>query len=114
MNSSADMEARRRSTWLPSLQLRSKPEAIHDPNCVKVVTDKEGYALYFSRAAIPHLREGASPPRYLEHIGIYAFRKRALLDFSRAPIRASEAAEKIEALRFLEHGVKIKVVETEC
>ncbi|MEH0008232.1 MAG: 3-deoxy-manno-octulosonate cytidylyltransferase [Flavobacteriales bacterium] len=88
-------------------------KAICDPNFVKVVADRDGYALYFSRAPIPHPRDRETSVRYFEHIGIYAFRKQALLDFSRLPIRTAEATEQIEALRFLEYGMKVKLVETE-
>lgn len=88
-------------------------KAVCDPNFVKVVADKEGYALYFSRAPIPYPRNRETEVRYFEHIGIYAFRRRALLDFSRSPMCMAEATEQIEALRFLECGMKIKLVETE-
>ncbi|XOD69234.1 MAG: 3-deoxy-manno-octulosonate cytidylyltransferase [Flavobacteriales bacterium AspAUS03] len=86
---------------------------INDPNYVKVVFDKEGFALYFSRAPIPYLREIHFVPRYFKHIGIYAFLKEDLMAFSRLPILQNEKAEKIECLRFLEHGKKIKVLETD-
>jgi 3-deoxy-manno-octulosonate cytidylyltransferase (CMP-KDO synthetase) len=89
-----------------------EPEQIADPNTVKVITDKEGFALYFSRAPIPYQR--AEEPRavYFKHKGVYAFRKRALLDFRRLPMLPLEAVEKIEAIRFLEYGKKIKMVQT--
>ncbi|MGB5190217.1 3-deoxy-manno-octulosonate cytidylyltransferase [Robiginitalea sp.] len=88
------------------------PEDIANPNTVKVITDKEGFALYFSRAPIPYQR--AEEPRavYFKHKGVYAFRKRALLDFRRLPMLQLEAVEKIEAIRFLEYGKKIKMVQT--
>ena len=88
------------------------PEDIANPNTVKVITDKEGFALYFSRAPIPYQR--AEEPRavYFKHKGVYAFRKRALLDFRRLPMLPLEAVEKIEAIRFLEYGKKIKMVQT--
>jgi len=90
----------------------TNPEDIANPNTVKVITDKEGFALYFSRAPIPFQR--AEEPRavYFKHKGVYAFRKRALLDFRRLPMLQLEAVEKIEAIRFLEYGKKIKMVQT--
>jgi 3-deoxy-manno-octulosonate cytidylyltransferase (CMP-KDO synthetase) len=90
----------------------TEPEDIANPNTVKVITDKKGFALYFSRAPIPYQR--AEEPRavYYKHKGVYAFRKRALLDFRRLPMLQLEAVEKIEAIRFLEYGKKIKMVQT--
>ena len=90
----------------------SDPEDIANPNTVKVITDRDGFALYFSRAPIPYQR--AEEPRavYFKHKGVYAFRKRALLDFRRLPMQPLEAVEKIEAIRFLEYGKKIKMVQT--
>lgn len=90
----------------------SDPEDIANPNTVKVITDREGFALYFSRAPIPYQR--AEEPRavYFKHKGVYAFRKRALLDFRRLPMQPLEAVEKIEAIRYLEYGKKIKMVRT--
>lgn len=94
------------------VQHLTDPALIADPNYVKVVCDADGRALYFSRSPIPYLRDADAPVRYLEHIGVYAFRKQALLDFARWPMTPLEAAEKIECLRYLEHGKVIKVVET--
>jgi 3-deoxy-manno-octulosonate cytidylyltransferase (CMP-KDO synthetase) len=90
----------------------SDPEDIANPNTVKVITDRDGFALYFSRAPIPYQR--AEEPRavYFKHKGVYAFRKRALLDFRKLPMQPLEAVEKIEAIRFLEYGKKIKMVQT--
>lgn len=88
-------------------------EAIRDPNFVKVVADHAKHALYFSRAPIPYPQAAQPTTRYFEHIGIYAFRKAALQTFGRTPVGAAEAAEKIEALRFLECGMRVKVVETD-
>ncbi|WP_343486847.1 3-deoxy-manno-octulosonate cytidylyltransferase [Allomuricauda sp. d1] len=87
-------------------------DEIANPNTVKVVVDKEGFALYFSRSAIPYPRSKNENTTYYKHKGIYAFRKRALLDFQRLPMQVLEATEKIEAIRFLEYGKKIKMVET--
>ncbi|MCX6357345.1 MAG: 3-deoxy-manno-octulosonate cytidylyltransferase [Candidatus Aureabacteria bacterium] len=82
-----------------------------DPNVVKVVTALDGTALYFSRAPIPHLRDGGAW-RYLKHIGLYAYRKEFLLRFTRWPATPLEQAEKLEQLRILEHGERIRVITT--
>ena len=87
-------------------------EDISNPNNVKVITDISGSALYFSRSPIPYPRDPRSGARWWRHIGIYAFRRQALKMFSRWPMGELEASEKIECLRFLEHGRRIKVVET--
>ena len=83
---------------------------INSPNVVKVVTDSAGRALYFSRAAIPFDREGASPP-YFEHLGFYAYRKPALDRFCSLPESSLERSERLEQLRFLEDGIPIYVGE---
>lgn len=85
---------------------------IENPNNVKVITDHQDFALYFSRAPIPYPREADSGVTWFKHIGIYAFRKQALMDFYRLPMRRLEATEKIECLRYLEYGKRIKMVET--
>ncbi len=85
---------------------------IHNPNNVKVITNKDDFALYFSRSPIPYPREENSGVTWYKHIGIYAFRKRALMDFYRLPMLKLEATEKIECLRYLEYGKNIKMVET--
>ena len=87
-------------------------EEINNPNHVKVVTDQNGFALYFSRSVIPYPREENVGVRYMKHIGIYAFRKQALLDFYRLPMKSLEASEKLEQLRYLEFGKRIKMIET--
>ena len=86
---------------------------VNNPNTVKVVVDQRNFALYFSRSPIPYLRDESNEIPYFKHKGVYAFRKSALLDFRRLPMLALEAAEKIEAIRYLEYGKKIKMVETE-
>ncbi len=88
-------------------------EQIADPNLVKVVVDYQNFALYFSRSPIPYPRDRQSGVRYFKHIGVYAFRKQALMDFYNLPMRRLEATEKLENLRYLEYGKKIKMVETE-
>ncbi len=82
---------------------------ISDPNAVKVVVDKENYALYFSRSPIPYPRDKNTAVQYFKHKGIYAFRKQALLDFYNLPMTILEATEKIECIRFLEYGKRIKM-----
>ncbi len=96
----------------PMLRL-TKPEDIDDPNNVKVITDVYNFALYFSRSRIPFPRDPLQKATYFKHIGIYAFRKRALMDFANLRMSALEAAEKIECIRFLEYGKRIKMVETQ-
>lgn len=86
---------------------------ISDPNCVKVITDKDNFALYFSRSPLPYPRDKNAPVQYYKHKGIYAFRKQALMDFYRLPMRSLEAAEKIECIRYLEYGKNIKMAVTD-
>jgi 3-deoxy-manno-octulosonate cytidylyltransferase (CMP-KDO synthetase) len=98
---------------LASLMREIKDETeINNPNNVKVVVDQSGFALYFSRSVIPYPRDREVGVRYLQHIGIYAFRKQALLDFYNLPMKSLEASEKLEQLRYLEFGKRIKMVET--
>jgi 3-deoxy-manno-octulosonate cytidylyltransferase (CMP-KDO synthetase) len=85
---------------------------IENPNNVKVITDQKGFALYFSRSVIPFPRDTEAGVRYMKHIGIYAFRKHALMDFYKLPMQKLEASEKLEQLRYLEYGKKIRMVET--
>lgn len=85
---------------------------ISNPNNVKVVTDQNGFALYFSRSVIPFAREKEVGVRYMQHIGVYAFRKQALMDFYKLPMKSLEASEKLEQLRYLEFGKRIKMIET--
>lgn len=82
---------------------------ISDPNAVKVIVDKDNFALYFSRSPIPYPRDKNVAVQYYKHKGIYAFRKDALMDFYRLPMRSTEAAEKIECIRYLEYGKNIKM-----
>lgn len=98
---------------LASLMFEIKEEdEINNPNNVKVVVDQNGFALYFSRSVIPYPREKNVGVRYMQHIGIYAFRKQALLDFYNLPMISLEASEKLEQLRYLEFGKRIKMIET--
>lgn len=98
---------------LASLMVEIKDwEEINNPNTVKVVVDQNSFALYFSRSPIPFPREKSFETRYFKHKGIYAFRKQAILDFTKLPMQFLESTEKIECLRYLEYGKKIKMVET--
>jgi 3-deoxy-manno-octulosonate cytidylyltransferase (CMP-KDO synthetase) len=95
-----------------TLMLKMDVEAeINNPNNVKVVADDQNFAMYFSRSPIPFPREKSSA-EYFKHIGIYAFRKEALIKFSKLPINRLEAAEKLENLRLLSNGLRVKLVET--
>lgn len=85
---------------------------ITDPNTVKVITDQNDFAIYFSRSPIPYPREQENKSLYFKHKGIYAFRKQAILDFSKLPMRNLEASEKIECIRYLEYGKNIKMVQS--
>jgi len=85
---------------------------INNPNNVKVVVDQDGFALYFSRSVIPYPRERNVGVKYMQHVGIYAFRKKALLDFYSLPMKSLEASEKLEQLRYLEFGKRIKMMVT--
>lgn len=98
---------------LASLMVRITDwEEIGNSNTVKVIVDNRSFALYFSRSPIPYPRDREIEDIYYRHIGIYAFRKRALMDFQRLPMLPLEAKEKIEAIRYMEYGKKIKMVET--
>jgi 3-deoxy-D-manno-octulosonate cytidylyltransferase len=90
----------------------SESDEITNPNNVKVITNNEDFALYFSRFPIPYPRNTEAKVTYFKHIGIYAFRKQALLDFYHLPMLSLEDAEKIECIRYLEYGKKIKMLET--
>jgi 3-deoxy-manno-octulosonate cytidylyltransferase (CMP-KDO synthetase) len=89
------------------------PREISDPNVVKVVTDRFRNALYFSRAAIPHVRTGGDEPVFFKHTGLYVYRRDFLLLYPDLPVGPLEQAERLEQLRALENGYKIRVVETE-
>ncbi|MCG9793640.1 3-deoxy-manno-octulosonate cytidylyltransferase [Flavobacterium algicola] len=87
-------------------------EEIENPNNVKVVVNQNNFALYFSRSVIPYPRDTDVGVRYMKHVGVYAFRKQALLDFYSLPMKSLEASEKLEQLRYLEFGKQIKMIET--
>ncbi len=103
-----------RSVQVGSLvQVMKEQQLIEDPNYVKVALDKKNNALFFSRSVIPYPRDAAAARTYYEHIGVYAFRKQALLQFTGWPVSPLEAIEKIECLRYLENGIPIRMVITE-
>jgi 3-deoxy-manno-octulosonate cytidylyltransferase (CMP-KDO synthetase) len=95
-----------------TLKTLAAPEDIANPNAVKVVTDLDGKALYFSRATIPHDRD-SSRPKYFKHLGIYAYRKQWLDKFVALPESMLERTERLEQLRLLENGIAIYVADTE-
>lgn len=102
-----------KSIDLASLMVHITDEAeINNPNTVKVVVDTFDFALYFSRSPIPYPRDKTLAVKYFKHKGVYAFRKDALLDFYRLPMLTLEASEKLEQLRYLEYGKRIKMVKT--
>jgi len=90
-----------------------RDEEITHPNAVKVVFDRNGYALYFSRATIPYVRDAGRRAAYYKHHGIYAYRKSFLNTFSGLEVGELERLEALEQLRALEHGYRIRVVETQ-
>jgi 3-deoxy-manno-octulosonate cytidylyltransferase (CMP-KDO synthetase) len=94
------------------VQVLKEQRFIDDPNYVKVAMDKNNNALFFSRSVIPYPRDPASARTYYEHIGVYAFRKQALLQFTAWPVSPMEAVEKIECLRYLENGIPIRMAVT--
>ncbi|MCU1235484.1 MAG: 3-deoxy-D-manno-octulosonate cytidylyltransferase, partial [Candidatus Solibacter sp.] len=89
------------------------PREIQDPNVVKVVTDHQGDAIYFSRCPIPFDRDRVSGTAYFKHIGLYVYQRDFLLSYSSLPVGPLEEAERLEQLRALENGYRIRVVETE-
>ena len=99
-------------TQVSTLKVAMGPEEARSPNNVKVVTDAHGRALYFSRALIPHDRDGAGAVQYYKHLGFYAYTVAALEKFAGLPPSSLEQLEKLEQLRFLENGVSLTVVET--
>ena len=95
------------------MQVLEDEVLIADPNYVKVCVDKTMNALFFSRSIIPYPRNKTTSITYYEHIGVYAFRKQALIDFTNWPVSPLEDAEKVECLRYLENGVPIRMVVTD-
>jgi len=101
------------ATEVSTLRVRCVPENIANPNAVKVVTDKMGRALYFSRASIPYNRDELPETPYWKHIGLYAYRRSVLLGFPSLPPSHLEETERLEQLRFLENGIEVHVATTE-
>ena len=94
------------------VQVLKEQRFIDDPNYVKVALDKKNNALFFSRSVIPYPRDPAAAATYYEHIGVYAFRRKALLQFTNWPVSPLEAVEKVECLRYLENGIPMRMVIT--
>jgi 3-deoxy-manno-octulosonate cytidylyltransferase (CMP-KDO synthetase) len=92
------------------MQVMTDEKQINDPNYVKVAVDRNMNSLFFSRSVIPFSRDKNIPAVYYEHIGVYAFRKQALMNFVQWPVSRLEAAEKIECLRYLENAIPIRMV----
>jgi 3-deoxy-manno-octulosonate cytidylyltransferase (CMP-KDO synthetase) len=88
------------------------PAELQNPNVTKVVVDLEGFALYFSRAPIPHVRAGGAAARAWRHVGLYVYRRDCLLRLARLAPTELERSEALEQLRALEHGIRIKAMET--
>jgi len=95
-----------------SLMRKISADEASNPNFVKVVVDKNNFALYFSRSVIPYNRSSDSPVQYFLHVGVYAYKKNALISFTKWPHAVLEKTEKLEQLRYLENGIKIKMAET--
>jgi len=92
----------------------SDPRELQDPNVVKVVTNRSGNAIYFSRSLVPFPRNGGpAAGLHFKHIGLYVYRREFLLEYPRLPVGPLETAERLEQLRALENGYAIRVVETE-
>ena len=92
------------------MQILTKQSEIDDPNFVKVAVDKNMNSIFFSRSVIPYPRDKNIPVIYYEHIGVYAFRKKALIDFTQWPVTPLEAVEKIECLRYLEYRIPLRMI----
>jgi 3-deoxy-manno-octulosonate cytidylyltransferase (CMP-KDO synthetase) len=91
----------------------TQPEVVQDPNVVKVVTDHHGNAIYFSRSPIPYVRQAGQSATHYKHIGLYIYQRDFLLAYSALPVGPLEQAERLEQLRALENGYRIRVIETE-
>ena len=101
------------SVLVASLMRKISADEAKNPNNVKVVTDKSGYALYFSRSIIPFQRDPEFTVDYFLHVGVYGYKKDVLMKFTGWPQSALEKTEKLEQLRYLENGIKIKMAETD-
>jgi 3-deoxy-manno-octulosonate cytidylyltransferase (CMP-KDO synthetase) len=104
----------RASVQIATLRRRiDDPADFLNPHVTKVVVDRDGHAVYFSRTPIPYHRDAGAPLEAWKHVGLYVFRRRFLLDFARMAPTPLERLEALEQLRALEHGVRIAVVETQ-
>ncbi|HEY5967896.1 MAG TPA: 3-deoxy-manno-octulosonate cytidylyltransferase [Chitinophagaceae bacterium] len=101
------------SIQVASLMRRISKEEAVSPNNVKVIIDKLGYALYFSRSIVPYQRDEKMNVDYFLHVGVYAYKKDVLMSFTKWPQSSLEKIEKLEQLRYLENGIKIKMAETD-
>ncbi len=101
------------SIQVASLMRKISKEEATNPNNVKVVTDKLGYALYFSRSIVPYKRDEKMNTEYFLHVGVYAYKKDVLMNFTKWPQSSLEKIEKLEQLRYLENGIKIRMAETD-
>ena len=101
------------SVQVASLMRKISSDEAKNPNNVKVVTDNAGYALYFSRSTIPFQRDLEFTVDYFLHIGVYGYKKNVLMKFTQWPQSVLEKTEKLEQLRYLENGIKIKMTETD-
>ena len=90
----------------------SDPKQIKDPNIVKVIVDNKNFAIYFSRFGLPYKIDDEKKANYFKHIGVYAFRKKSLLEFPSLEVGPLEISEKIECIRFIENQKKIKMITT--
>ena len=105
--------ARDAALLMTTLRRRISSDAdLHNPNVTKVVVDRDDYALYFSRAPIPYTRPGQPEASAWRHVGLYAYRRTCLLQLAALPQTALERAEALEQLRALEHGIRVKAIET--
>lgn len=98
---------------MASLKCEISPEEATNPNAVKVICNASGQAIYFSRSKIPYVRNEKQDVRYWKHIGVYAFRKEFLMQFTAAPKSELEQIESLEQLRVFDMGVKISMIETQ-
>jgi len=112
INALVDLMRRGDQVRVGTLKTPCPPQDVANPNAVKVVTDSQGRALYFSRSTIPHDRDGKGGIRYFKHLGFYAYHRATLEAFPNLHPSALEDAEKLEQLRFLENGIPIYVAET--
>ena len=100
------------TVMMSTLRTPLAPADASNPNVVKVVVAQNGDALYFSRASVPYVRPGQPPAQAWRHLGLYVYRRQTLLQLAQLPPTALEQAEGLEQLRALEHGIRLRTVET--